>query len=466
MGKNNSLGVDKQGIVLTMGKKDIWGYGAGVSSIAVITNLIAQLAFFYTDKIGLAASLAGSALLISKIADAFTDLVMGHIVDKTNTKYGKARPWLLWMAVPVFLAVAILLCMPASLSESAKFIYAIVSNVIASAVVSTAISVPYACLLNFRTDSQLERTKMNVSRTIVNYMFGMFFSVAFIPITNVLGGTQYAWIMLGLAMAGIGALLLLVCFFSAKEIRTETESIKAEHQKASFIEDLKSLFGNRYWVIMALAQLAANVTYALAGATAVYYAKWIFGDESLVGVMGAIGFIPAILGFICVSPLVKRFGPTKVVIGGLALGIIGSIGKILFPYSFLAVCIFGGLVSLSTMPFMMVGMVLVSNVADFEEWRSGKKIVGLVNSASSFGAKVGAGVGAGLIGWVLSMGGYIGSAQTQTQSALYSILAISTWIPALLIAVLFILILMFNMDKKYPHFRSELAKRRQAQSEA
>ncbi len=460
MGKNKSLGVDKQGITLTMGKKDIWGYGAGVGSMAVISNLVGQITFFYTDKIGLSASLAGSALLIAKIADAFTDLIMGYIVDKTNTKYGKARPWLLWMVLPVLFGVAVLLCMPAGLSDSTKFIYAIVSNVIASAIISTAISVPYACLLNYRTESQLERTKMNVSRTIVNYMFGMFFSVAFIPLTNLLGGTQYSWIMLGMAMAAIGAILLMVTFFSTKEITTKT----APHE-INFKEDVKSLFTNKYWVIMTLAQLVANINYSLAGATGVYYAKWIFGDESLVGVMGIIGFVPAILGFLFISPLVKQFGTTKVVIGGLALGIAGSVGKMLLPYNFIAVCVFGGLVSLSTMPFMMVGMVLVSNVADFEEWRSGKKIVGLVNSASSFGAKVGSGVGAGLIGWVLSAGGYDGSASAQTESAMISILGISTWIPAALVVALFVLILLFDIDKKFPDYRSELAKRRQMQNE-
>ena len=110
---------------------------------------------------------------------------------------------------------------------------------------------------------------------------------------------------------------------------------------------------------------------------------------------------------------------------------------------------------------MMVGMVLVADVADFEEWKSGKQIVGLVNSASSFGAKVGAGIGAGLIGWVLALGGYQADAAVQSQSALNSIMTISIYIPGALILVLFILMCMFDMNKKYPNYREELMQRRE-----
>lgn len=467
MKRTKELGVDRQGIPLTMHQKDFWAYGIGVAGITVITQIIGQFSYFYTDKVGLTAGLAGSALMISKIADAFTDLIMGYIVDRTKSKHGKARPWMLWMAPFVLAAVIMMLCVPTGMGMIAKFIYAIISNVFASAIVTTAISVPYACLLNYRTQSQVERTKMNVRRTIVNYFLGMFFSVAFVPLTAAMGGTQKAWIMVSVIMAAVASLAMVVTFVTIKEQNTVQENKKQEEGKENKVdikEEISVLFHNKYWVIMALTQLIANVCYSLNAATGVYYAKWIFGNESIVGIMGLIGFIPTILGFFIISPLVQRFGAIKVVKGGLLLGVIGSIGKALFPRSFFAVCGFGMLTSVSTMPYMMVGMVLIANVADFEEWKSGKKMVGLVNSASSFGAKVGAGLGAGMIGWILAIGGYQASAAVQTESAITSVFVISIWLPAILIILLFVLMCMYDLDKKYPNYRAELMeKRKQAE---
>lgn len=106
--------------------------------------------------------------------------------------------------------------------------------------------------------------------------------------------------------------------------------------------------------------------------------------------------------------------------------------------------------------FMMVGMVLIANVADFEEWRNGQPMVGMVNSASSFGAKVGSGIGSGIIGWVLALFGYASQAAEQSASALQGVLVISNWIPGIMIAILLVLMLAFDLDKKYPHYREEL----------
>ncbi len=446
----------------SMKQKEYWEYGFGVLGICAINHLIGQFSYFYTDKVGMSAALAGSALLIAKIADGFSDLIMGYIVDHTKSKYGKARPWMLWMAPFVVISVALLVCMPREMSDNAKFIYAVVTNIFASAIVSTAISVPYGCLITFRTKEQYERTQMNIKRAIVNYICGMFFSIGFIPLTAALGGTQRAWILVAVVMAALGFLGMVVTFITIHESEKGRAQLNNTRDEG-FIRDVGSLLKNKYWVIMTISQLIANVSYQLSSATNVYYAKWIFKDESIVVVMGAIAFLPTLLGFLIIAPLVKKFGALKVVRVGLVLGIIGTIGKAIFATNLIGVCIFGSLIAMSTMPYMMVVFVLIADVADFEEWKSGKQIVGLVNSASSFGAKVGAGLGAGMIGWILAIGGYASDASVQTKSALDSIMAISIYIPGGLISLLFIMMLAFDMYSKYPHFREELMNRKEGQ---
>lgn len=445
-----------------MRQRDFWAYGVGVLGISVTAQLISQLSFFYTDKVGMAATVAGTALAVTKIADAVTDLVMGQIVDRTNSKWGKARPWMLWMAFPALLAVLGLLCMPQGLSNTGKFIYAVVSNILATAVICTAISVPYACLLAFRTTDQNERTSMNVHRTICNFATGMFFSVGFIPLTNLMGGTQAAWIKVGVMVGVVAVAGMLICFWKTPEVSIERDTGKKENRAATvpFGIGVRRLFSNKYWVIMAIAQLIANIIYSFTASTTVYYAKWIFGSENLMAVMGIIGFIPTMLGFFVISPLVRKLGPIKVVRIGFAIGIMGAIIRIIFPYSFIAVCAGGALISLSTMPFMMVGMVLIAGIADFEEWKNGDPMVGMINSASSFGAKVGGGIGSGLILWVLGMFGYVSKAAEQTATAIQGVLVVCNWIPGIMVAILLVLMLVYDLDKKYPNFREELRARR------
>ncbi|MGM9602835.1 MAG: MFS transporter [Faecousia sp.] len=453
------LGLDRQGIQLTMCQKDFWGYGAGVLGVTVITQLIGQLTYFYTDKIGMSAVVAGSALMTAKIADAFTDLIMGAIVDRTKSKHGKARPWMLWMSPLVILAVLGLLLVPKGWSSQAQFAYVLITNIFASAIICTAISVPFACLLNYRTRSQYERTRMNVSRTIFNYLGGMFFSVGLLPVTKAMGGTQKAWIIVGACAAVVASMSMLTCFFISKETgeSSEAKAQKTEH----FFTQVKSLFHNRYWVIMALAMLVAHIIYGFNSATNAYYAKWIFGSESIVGIMGIIAIIPTLLGFVIISPLVKRFGPLNVIKAGFLLGIIGYVIRVFFPYNFFVVCATGALTSMSTMPFMMTGMVLVASVSDFEEWKTGKRKVGLVQTATSFGGKAGSGFASGIIGMILTLGGYAPAAVVQTESAIRSIFTICIYLPAGLLLIMFVLMCLFDMDKKYPTFRQELIERTQ-----
>lgn len=457
------MGVKGNESKLPMGQKDFWAYGIGVLGVAVISQLIGQISYFYTDKVGLGASLVGTALLATKIADAVSDVIMGHITDKTKSKYGKARPWMLWMIIPAFFSVLMLVCVPASLSQTGKFIYVITSNILASAVVCTAISVPYSCLLVYRSNNQEERTKMNVRRAIVNYLSGMVFNVAFIPITKALGGEQTAWIKVAAVLAALAAIGMFICFWRTKEIENLNITNKKKTDSVSFLAGMKSIITNKYWVIMVFVQLTINIVFSLTGATNAYYARWIFGDEGLVGIMGAIAFVPALLGFVCITPLVKKFGPERVVKVALLFGVIGCGGRAIFATNFIGTCVAAILVSVSTIPFMMVGMVLIANVADYEEWRSGKRIVGLVNSASSFGQKVGAGVGAGMIGWILGLGNYQETAAAQPTSAITAIYAVSIWIPGIMLFATFLLMCAYDLDKKHPDIRQLLAERREKQ---
>lgn len=457
--KKKELGLDAQGIQKTMRLRHYLGDGAGQVALNSINGLIGMLTYFYTDKVGIAAATVGTIMLVAKIIGAITDLVMGKVVDITKSKYGKARPWMLWTAIPAFLAITLLFTVPVGASATVKTVYALVTVIFATAVIYTAIAIPYGSMMAIRTKSSEERGKMGITRTIFGYIIGMIISVILIPLTNILGGGQAAWIKIAVVLGIFSSISLYFTFFASKEENMERNQEEKE-ENVSFFESVKLLFKNKYWVIMLFVQLFINMMYVLSGSTGVYYTKYILGNENLVGIMGAVGLIPVFLGFIAVGPMIKKFGLAKAARVGMILGIIASLIRCFMPYSFTAALVLGGVATFATIPMMSVSGVLVNNTVEYSEWKFGKRLVGMVNSASSFGMKIGMGLATALIGWILAFGHYDGTAATQADSAITSILVLTVYLPLALFVICYILLRKYDLDEKYPAIVKELEERR------
>lgn len=456
------LGLDSQGI-----QKTIRGYqylGDSVTQLALntISGLIGILTYFYTDKVGISAAAAGTIIFVPKIIDAFADLVMGRVVDKTNTKYGKARPWLLWMAFPAALAIVLLFCVPANASNETKFAYGLATNLFALAIVYTGIAIPYGCLMSLATKSVDERSKMGIFRAIAGYLVGMVIAIGLIPITNALGGNQKAWIIVAAILGMISAGSLVWTFAVSKEKNTNLASNEIEDadSKVSVMESIKILFHNKYWVIMLFVMLLVNIMFSISSSTAIYYTKYILKNENLVALIGGVGLIPVFIGFSVTQPMIKKFGIAKTARISIAIGILGSIVRVFFPYNLIVTLIFGSLTIFGTIPLMAVGGVLVNNTIEYNEWKFGKRLVGMSNSASSFGGKIGSGLGAAMIGWILALGHYNGSLAVQSASAINSILILCIWIPGILLAGMYLLLRKYDLDLKYADIIKELEERR------
>lgn len=462
MKKSKILGKDENGIQLSMTTKDFLGDGAATIALNSITTLIGMLTYFYTDKVGLSAAAAGTVILVAKVMDAVTDLFMGRIVDGTKSKYGKVRPWFLWMSIPAVISIIALFTIPAGASNGFKTIYALITNTTVTAIVYTAIAIPYASLIAVRTRSIQERSKMGITRAVFGYLTGMIIVIGLVPITNLLGGDQRAWIMVAVFFGVLSGLSLMVTFKASKE---ENQGVALndktkDEETLTMKQSLMYLFSNKYWVIMLFAQVAVNMIYSISGSTGVYYTKYILMNDNLVAVFGAVGLIPVFVGFGITGPMIKKFGLAKTTRIAFIIGIFANIVRIFMPYSFIAALVFGSLSTFATIPMMAVGGVLVNNTIEYGEWKYGKKIVGMTNSANSFGAKVGSGLGAAIIGWVLAFGNYNGLLSVQEPSAIFSILTLSIYIPLVLIVVLYLLMRRYDLDDKYQMIVTELQNRK------
>lgn len=464
--RKKELGLDNFGVQKTMRWYHFLGDGATQLGLNALAGLIGMLTYFYTDKIGLAAGTVGTILLVTKIFDAFTDLFMGRIVDKTKSKYGKARPWFLWMSLPIGFITIALFCIPADASSTVKNTYAFITNVLATAVIYTAIAIPYGCIMATRTKSIAERSTMGIVRSIFGYIAGIVISILLIPITNMLGGNQEAWIKIAVVFGIISFISLLVTFFTSKEQVTEVNMNQDqvnEDDNISFKESIVLLFKNKYWVMMLAVMLIINIIYSLSSSTGVYYTKYILQNENLVGIMGAIGLLPVFIGFALVGPMIKKFGLSKTVKISLIIGILANVVRVFTPYSFLSAVVCGAFTTFSTIPIMAVGGVLVNNTIEYGEWKFGKRIVGMTNSASGFGAKIGSGLGAAMIGWFLALGKYDGTLAVQSQSAINMILFICVYLPAILLVVMYLIFRKYDLDKQYPQIVKELEERKSSQ---
>ena len=461
------LGKDKMGVQKVMRMPDYLGDAAGQFSLNAISGLIGQLTYFYTDKVGVAAGAIATALLIVKILDAFTDIIMGYIVDHTAPGKEKYRPWILRMILPMALIMILMFTVPANVSSPIQIAYLFITNFLFSAVIYTIICVPYQAIMVVRTNSQEERAKMGTWRAAAGYVSGMIIAVMIIPITNMLGGDQKAWVIFSAALAVISALLLFVTWKTSREYpavdgQEIANAAEPEEENIPFGEALKNLFHNKYWVMALILAICSNIFYGLSNSSGTYYCKWIYGNDNLVGILGGVGLIPTIIGFVVTPIMIKTLGITKSLRVSFVIGIVGNILRIINPYNFVYNAVLGCFSTFANIPMMcLLGTVTAMSI-DYNDYKYGKRMVGSSQAAASFGSKVGNGVGASMIGWCLAIAAYDATATVLTPAVKQAIFTFNIYAPLAMFVIMFIISMKFDLEKKLPGIQKELEERKAA----
>ena len=460
------LGKDKFGVQKVMRIGDYFGDSLGQFALNAMSGLVGQLTFFYTDKVGLAAAAVGTLFFLSKIVDAFTDLIMGNIVDHTAPGKERYRPWLLKGGIPGAIMILLLFTVP-NVGDAGRLAYMFVTNLLLTAVFYTAICIPYSSLMVVRTNSQEERGTMGTWRAAAGYVSGMIIVIATIPVTNMLGGTQEAWIKYGAVFALFVALCFLICYktsretASSKETPAETQPAAPEEESLPFMQMIGKLFRNKYWVMVLIANLCANVSYGLSNSSGTYYAKWIYGDENLVGILGAVGMIPTLVGFILVTPMIKKLGVTKTLRVSFLIGVIANALRLINPTHFVYNTTLGCFSSFANIPMMCLMGVMTAMTIDYNEYQHGIRMVACSQSASSFGCKIGNGLGASMVAWLLGLAGYLGAAATElTPAVRQAIYGFSIYVPLALFVIMLVISLRFDLEARLPGIRQEIAARK------
>ncbi|GAK10078.1 MFS transporter [Geomicrobium sp. JCM 19038] len=431
-------------------KKELWFYGFGAYATFSLWTMVGTfLTFYYTDVVGLAAGVVGTLMLVSRVFDGVTDILMGVAVDKTKSKHGKARPWLIWGSVPLGIAIVAVFSVP-EMAISNQVMYAYVTFFL-FIIMYTFISIPYKSLMGMLTLDPKSRSMANIYSTILNLSGALIVTVITQPLASAIG-----WTTVAIIYATIAVVLLYITFLKTKErvvpVNLETVGVK---------EGISALFRNKYWIVITVYCILFYTLIAVNQGSGLYYATWVLENQSIYPLLGISSILPMVITLFFVGPFVLRFGKRNTVLIGIVICIVGNALKIINPFDVSVIVIGNIIAAVGVMPTFAVLFAMINDTAEYGEYKTGKRTVGLVNSGASFGIKVGTGVGLASIGWLLSFGGYLGTAAEQTPLALQTIIFIGIYLPIIISVLMFICLSFFTLDKHYKGYVNEIQRRKE-----
>lgn len=422
--------------------KEKLGYGLGDTASHFVWDMVGfWLLFFYTDVYKIPAAAAGTIMLIARFWDMGIDPIIGIISDRTQTRWGKFRPYILFGAIP-YAVLAILTFTTPALGQTGKIIYAGMTYVLLMTAYA-AINLPYSSLAAVMTSDTYERAGLNTYRFIC--AFGGQFIVTGLALTlaKFFGrgdkalGFQYTLILFGL----LSLVFFFITFKTCKERVQPSTSLPS-----SLKEDLKNLFQNRPWFILAIVGIVSFIMFAMQNAAVAYYFKYYIGREENVQLFNVVGTVALIVALPFSKPLAKRFGNRSVFIASSLVS--GAFFIALYlpgAKDLVTVYALNILAKMAYAPAVPLLWTMIADSADYSEWKSGRRATGLCFSAAVFAQKAGWGIGAAIAGWLLTVFNYIPDAK-QTDTALTGIKLLVSVIPGILYMSCAVFMAFYNID--------------------
>lgn len=443
-----------------IGTKERLSYGAGDLATNIAWGAMSTyIVFFYTDVIGAAAAAIGTIMLISRILDGASDVAMGAVVDQTKSTYGRARPWILRLAVPFAIGLILIFTVPDASPVWTLVYITVTYNVLV--LLFTGVVIPYGTLNTRMTRDFQERSKLNVTRMFAATAGILLVTVLTIPLVDALGGGQPAWIATFVVFGIIATALFMATFKNTKERLIDPP---AEISRPRLGESVVAAVKNKYWVLLFLIFIVFSAAESMYTGASAYYAENLLGDTSFVALVSFLLYIPALVGMLFMAPVYRRFGKIAPMIVGAIIFVIGSVVMAIDPGN-LTLAIAGTLIrGIGRIPIFGAIWGMLPDTIEYGEWKTGKRVEGILYSAGSMGQKAGYGFGAALLGWIMGAAGYDGLQDVQPDSAITAIGALFIHIPAVLFLVLIVLFAFYRLERIYPTVEKELQERHQAHS--
>lgn len=430
------------------------GFCGGQVSAGLEAVVIGQLTYYLTESVHMAAAVVGVLLLCTRIFDGFTDAVAGFLVDRTRSKWGKARPYTL-LFIPMWIALVLIFSVP-EISLKLQIAYVFIMYIIIEAIGRTFIICIQSVLLK-RAVYEEDQVKYLSMSALATYLFGLIAGAAMPILISIFGQTKTGWTIIALIFAIPGTILGLLQFLLVKEFPIEQKDVALE-KKVPFVTGLKALSKNKYIFIFGIVIFIFNISSAIGSASTTYYFNYIIGDIAKLTVVSLISFLSLSIMFV-LPKLQAKYGAKKVIVVGLWVTVLASFARYLFPTNIIMLGILAAIGGAGSMPLFTLMNVISIDCMKYSYWQTGIPIEGVISSVNGVATKIGAGLGAVSIGLLMGMSGYDGALAVQSDSALGMIKFLYIGLPAICCIIGLIAMHFYTLDKKLPEIEAELDKR-------
>lgn len=439
-------------------KKLLFAWPTATVSVGVAAAFIGYVTFFATDYLGISAITAGMVFMVSKIFDGVTDLIAGYLIDRTNTKMGKGRPYDLAL-IGYWLTIVAMFAAP-QMGVTASVIYLFVMYTLCNSVFYTLFSCANAVYLANSLDNPDYSLPVLSFNGIITMVFSMVAAIAMPQVVSIFCQTRTDWAIVSVVLAIPCTLVGLIRFAVVKE-RKDIISARAVNEKITVKGMVSLLVHNKYVLMFAVVLLFANIGTAASQAVGTYFALYVLGDVGFGSIL-SMTMLSAIIGMMVTPAIAKKVGFTNVMRACALLGVAGNLLRLFAIRNLLVLFLTGLLAMLGPYMIYMYANTFLIDCMDYGEWKNGVRSEGTVSCVSGFTSKIGTAVGAGVTSILMGLAGYVGTLETQPDSAITMIIMLYSVVPAIFCLVEFIFLRKYDLEKSIGDIRAQLEAKRSA----
>ena len=439
------------------------GYGSGdVAGNVVYAFLTSFVMIYLTDTVGLNPGIVGTLIAVSKLLDGVTDVFFGTMIDRTKTKMGKARPWMLWGYIGCAITLVAIFAVPVNVGEFAQYAWFFIAYSLLNAVFYTANNIAYSALTALITKNSKERVQMGSYRFIFAFSTSLLIQTITIGCVDLMGGGAEGWRWVAIIYAIIGLVVNTISALSVKEL--SEEELKEEREKEtqddklSLFQTAKLLFTNKYYVMICGVYILQQI-YSAMISVGIYYMIYILKNENLYGVFSWAINIPLIIALIFTPALVGKWkGMYKLNLTGYIIGTIGRLLVVVAAYmgSVPLMLLFTAIAAFGMGPWQGDMNAVIATCSEYTYLKKQKRIDGSMYSCTSLGVKLGGGLGTAISGWLLDFSGYEGEALVQSASCINMIQFMYLWLPVIICLLITFIMAGLNVEKTNRKLKEEI----------
>lgn len=442
------------------------GYGSGdVAGNVVYAFLSSFVMIYLTNSIGLSAGIVGTLIAVSKLFDGVTDVFFGAMIDKTHSRLGKARPWMLYGYIGCAVALIAIFAVPVDIGTTAQYAWFFIAYTLLNAVFYTANNIAYSALTSLCTTNSKERVQMGSCRFIFAFATSLLIQSVTVGFVAKCGGDAAAWRTVAIIYAVIGLIVNTISCLSVKELSEEELTMSAqkekeeEDEKYGLVEAAKLLFANKFYLMICGVYILQQLYSAMINA-GIYYMTYVLKNENLYGVFSWAVNIPLIVALILTPALVGKWkGLYKLNLRGYTLAVIGRLFVVAAAYlgSVPLMLLFTALAAFGQGPWQGDMNAVIAACSEYTFLTKGKRVDGTMYSCTSLGTKLGGGLGTALSGWLLEISGFSGTLAVQPDSCIDMLHFMYLWLPLILNILIMFLLSRMKVEETNAKIRETMA---------